>query len=66
MQVDGWNDGLVIEDNVGNQFVWVPKEKISTLNLDLSNVLNLYSNAVVTQNILNQMLIEFGGCYIAK
>ena len=23
-QVDGWNDGLVIEDKDGNQFVWVP------------------------------------------
>ncbi len=22
--VDGWNDGLVIEDKEGNQFVWVP------------------------------------------
>ena len=24
IQVDGWNDGLVIEDEDGNQFVWVP------------------------------------------
>ncbi|MBO4292940.1 MAG: hypothetical protein J5881_00915 [Clostridia bacterium] len=22
--VQGWNDGLVIEDDIGNQFVWVP------------------------------------------
>ena len=24
IQVDGWNNGLVIEDEDGNQFVWVP------------------------------------------
>ena len=23
-EVEGWNDGLVIEDDIGNQFVWVP------------------------------------------
>lgn len=23
-EIDGWNNGLVIEDDIGNQFVWVP------------------------------------------
>ena len=23
-EIQGWNDGLVIEDDIGNQFVWVP------------------------------------------
>lgn len=28
--VDGWNDGLVIEDKNGNQFVWVPGNNITS------------------------------------
>ena len=27
-EVTGWNDGLVIEDEIGNQFVWVPVDGI--------------------------------------
>lgn len=25
----GWNNGLVIEDEIGNQFVWIPNMKLT-------------------------------------
>lgn len=29
----GWNNGLVIEDEIGNQFVWVPAKEITVYEL---------------------------------
>lgn len=35
----GWNEGLVIEDETGNQFVWVPLKKLPTDDFNNQDIL---------------------------
>lgn len=49
----GWNKGLVIEDDIGNQFVWVPANKIEK---------DIYS--VESKDI--EQINKYGGFYIAR
>ena len=46
----GWNDGLVIEDEKGNQFVWVP------CTIDGINNTVKYSRYIVNNKDLNDIL----------
>ena len=74
IQVDGWNDGLVIEDKDGNQFVWVPVDGTNVKyerwqptqngNRIVDNVIGdkLPDNV---ENESNQINI-YGGFYIAR
>ncbi len=64
----GWNKGLVIEDEIGNQFVWVPFVEIKNENL-----LNLYVyNVQDTQQReeqegkYNEQIKKYGGFYISR
>lgn len=41
----GWNDGLVIEDEKGNQFVWIP----CTIDKSVNNIV-LYSRYILEKN----------------
>ena len=43
--VSGWNDGLVIEDKDGNQFVWVP---VDNVNVKYEKWLGSKNNASIT------------------
>lgn len=53
--VEGWNNGLVIEDDKGNQFVWVP---VNTDDLDC------YKEKSI-ENI-DENIIKNGGFYISR
>lgn len=64
----GWNDGLVIEDDSGNQFVWVP--------LDIDNFkysdwdkkyYKIYEKDTLDKNILeDNQIFKYGGFYISR
>ena len=64
----GWNKGLVIEDEMGNQFVWVP--------LDLENTTfdenDLKNNVVYNKTSMNfneredLQILKYGGFYIGR
>lgn len=56
-EVKGWNEGLVIEDEIGNQFVWVPVDgsnvtyaKWCTTHISHSNCSDDTSAIPVTEN----------------
>ena len=64
----GWNEGLVIEDNTGNQFVWVP---VNLENVKF-NEIDLKYNYVYNKDFLDKndrddlQIIKYGGFYIAR
>jgi len=67
----GWNSGLVIEDTVGNQFVWVPVDgtnvpykKWCTTNISYVNTTDDTLPSGIT-NETNQ-ITKYGGFYIAR
>ena len=66
----GWNNGLVIEDEIGNQFVWVPNVKITDENL-----IKLYEYTEQDQDAeqkneqlkeYNTQIEKYGGFYISR
>lgn len=67
----GWNNGLVIEDEKGNQFVWVPKvemkseELLRVIESDLDK-LQEQEQRQEHQNKLNEQIEKYGGFYIAR
>jgi len=50
----GWNNGLVIEDEIGNQFVWVPIKKL------------LYDEKITDTDMEFKQIYQYGGFYIAR
>lgn len=63
----GWNDGLIIEDEIGNQFVWVP------VNISQLNQYITYNNKIIyNKEELNKkkederQILKYGGFYIAR
>ena len=50
----GWNNGLVIEDKIGNQFVWVPVKKL------------LYNEKITDKDLDFKQNYQYGGFYIAR
>lgn len=64
----GWNNGLVIEDEIGNQFVWVPVQEIT---YDVLLKQNNYNKQELEQKEkqlekYNQQIQRYGGFYIAR
>ncbi len=64
----GWNDGLVIEDEEGNQFVWVPVN-IEQTNFNENDI--QYNRVYIKDkmDINNQedlQIIKYGGFYVAR
>ncbi len=58
----GWNNGLVIEDGIGNQFVWVP---VKTIEVDEK----LFCYNIIPNEELEEVekqVERFGGFYIAR
>jgi len=50
----GWNNGLVIEDEIGNQFVWVPVKKL------------LFAEKITDTDMEFKQVYQYGGFYIAR
>ena len=50
----GWNNGLVIEDEKGNQFVWVPVKRL------------LYNEKITDKDLDFKQNYQYGGFYIAR
>ena len=71
---DGWNDGLVIQDDVGNEFVWVPVDGTTVSyakwctkgfaynNVKIADVLNELPSGVNE----NTQIQKYGGFYIGR
>ncbi len=58
----GWNNGLVIEDEIGNQFVWVP---VKTTNVDKELFwYNIKQNEELAE--VENQIGKFGGFYMAR
>lgn len=57
----GWNKGLVIEDDIGNQFVWVP------VNIDEMNVKDTYHKDLMDiEEKEDLQILKYEGFYIAR
>lgn len=64
----GWNNGLVIEDELGNQFVWVPID-LENLHYDsyYLSVRNQYKKELLNiQNNEEVQIVKYGGFYVAR
>jgi len=58
----GWNNGLVIEDEIGNQFVWIP---VKTTDVDEELFwYNIKPNEELAK--VEEQIAKFGGFYIAR
>lgn len=55
-EISGWNNGLIIEDEIGNQFVWVPY-----INEEYKN-----KDYISSDNEEEIQLFQYGGFYIAR
>lgn len=68
----GWNNGLVIEDDKGNQFVWVPVDinnlSYSDLFTDIyGQIYKTYNKNSMDSNVLeDNQILKYGGFYIAR
>lgn len=69
-EVTGWNDGLVIQDDIGNQFVWVPVdgtkvkyEKWCTIGVSYLNYSDDSSAIPITEN---EQIAKYQGFYVAR
>ena len=63
----GWNNGLVIEDEKGNQFLWVPVK--FTPNLEDYTVNNgyVYANVGINYNEIEFIqILKYQGFYVAR
>lgn len=56
----GWNNGLVIEDEIGNQFVWIPYD--SSYQTSLEKIRTYSQDELEVKN----QIIKYGGFYIAR
>ena len=56
----GWDNGLVIEDSIGNQFVWIPVKNVK--QSEVNNVSKL-PQGIESEHIQNQ---KYGGFYVAR
>lgn len=66
--IQGWNQGLVIEDSMGNQFVWVPvNEKIIEYsNKKIKDELNYDLSMLYHNNEDENQVLRYGGFYISR
>lgn len=78
--IKGWNDGLVIEDEIGNQFVWIPVKDIENFerkegyyeNTSQKYLLNIKeadyvgTHASIESTELYESIKKYQGFYIAR
>ncbi len=64
-EVEGWNNGLVIEDSEGNEFVWVP---VNNTTVKYEKINNSYSDDRLPTGIENEesQIEDYEGFYIAR
>ena len=65
----GWNNGLVIEDEIGNQFVWVPVniEDEEYYKLAKDNDTKYYNKDNLIPNLKQDLqILKYGGFYISR
>ncbi len=64
----GWNNGLVIEDEIGNQFVWVPVNIQDEEYIKISNESDKYYkiNDISTNVKEENQILKYGGFYISR
>ncbi len=63
----GWNNGLVIEDNRGNQFVWIPVDKEKMEEFKNYNNKAIYEKKVLNnKNQEDKQIIRYGGFYVSR
>lgn len=64
----GWDSGLVIEDNVGNQFVWVPLDINNTNYEKLEKEFGyVYDKDLIDKNKKEDLqILKYEGFYIAR
>ncbi len=64
----GWNNGLVIEDEIGNQFVWVPNVKVTDENLVKTYNYNIQEPMQREEQLkrYNKQIEKYGGFYIGR
>lgn len=60
----GWNNGLVIEDDIGNQFVWVPVMEMELNKEHFKIQENLLMDE--EQSREKEQIEKYGGFYIAR
>ena len=66
--IEGWNSGLVIEDSIGNQFVWIPVYE-ETLKYSLNNISKEFKydmNSIDKTNIEYKQIWRYGGFYVSR
>lgn len=66
--IKGWNNGLVIEDSIGNQFVWVPID-LENLNYNSYYVADKFQykkEGLDIKNIDDAQILKYGGFYVAR
>ncbi len=63
----GWNKGLVIEDEIGNQFVWVPV-KLEKLKYHsyVEKGFRYNEENLDMNNIEDRQILKYGGFYISR
>lgn len=64
----GWNNGLVIEDDIGNQFVWIPT-KLDGIFYPSNLVDEKFQYTIDNLNINNvedRQILKYGGFYISR
>lgn len=59
----GWNNGLVIEDSIGNQFVWVP---IDGTNVKYDASMSDYRSNYIIPKDVEYQIKKYGGFYISR
>jgi len=77
-EVKGWNDGLVIEDELGNQFVWVPvdgdnvkyekrdnDDGFVSVN-DTETYISAYPDGITTEVEEKASVEKYSGFYVAR
>lgn len=63
-----WNKGLVIEDENGNQFVWIPVDK-EDIFYDIEEIEEEFQykpDALNMQNSDEKQILKYGGFYISR
>ena len=63
-----WNKGLVIEDENGNQFVWIPVDK-EDIFYDIEEIEEEFQykpDALNMQNNDEKQILKYGGFYISR
>ena len=69
-EVKGWNEGLVIEDEIGNQFVWVPVDGSNVTYVKWCTIGHSYSSCSDDTSAIpvteNTQIDTYHGFYVAR